>query len=500
MSFAWLPDSPVVRRLARGAGWSLAGGIASRAFTVLSAVLVARIVGREGFGAFGMVQSTIGMFGVLAGFGLGSTATKYVAEYRAKDPARAGSISSLTIGASMASGGLLSLACLLAAPWLAGTTLHDPGMTDLLRAGAPLLFFSAMNGVLLGVLAGFEAFRAIARISLIQGALAPVAAVPLSWGYGVDGMVAAATVNAAVGCLLCAATLRGEYARWGIPSEAVREPLRDWRILWHYSLPAMTSGLLVAPVTWATNLLLIGRPGGVGELGLFNAANQWRTFILFLPGMLAAAILPILSEAHGNDNRTDFVRAMSLNFRATWVVCLPLTMLVIVMGRPLSALFGREFAGAASLVAPLMASCFLAVVNNAAASALAGAGRMWAGAALNGLWAVVLLGCARLLVPSGGATGLALSYLAAYALHTLWVMLYVERKLAPTLVRSRWRLVLGSAALLGLGTHAALAGIGSILYGMSLVALSVLPALAWIREGLTRGGAPGNDESNGDEP
>jgi O-antigen/teichoic acid export membrane protein len=54
------------------------------------------MLGKTGYGELGMIQTTVGMFGVFAGFGLGVTATKHVAEFRRSDPARAGRIIGLS--------------------------------------------------------------------------------------------------------------------------------------------------------------------------------------------------------------------------------------------------------------------------------------------------------------------------------------------------------------------------------------------------------------------
>ena len=135
-----LAESPIYYRLARGAFWSLIGGVASRAFTLISSIIVARILGREGYGEVGMIQSTIGMFGVFAGFGLGSTATKYIAEFRFKDPEKAGRITNLTMIASLIGGGLMMITCLIMSPWLADKTLNRPDLAPVLAAGALLLF------------------------------------------------------------------------------------------------------------------------------------------------------------------------------------------------------------------------------------------------------------------------------------------------------------------------------------------------------------------------
>ena len=99
--------SPLGRRIAKGVFWSLAGALISRGLAMVSSVLVARMLGREGFGELGTIQATVGMFGVFAGFGLGMTATKFVAELKFTNPLRAGRIIGLSSLTSWASGGLL---------------------------------------------------------------------------------------------------------------------------------------------------------------------------------------------------------------------------------------------------------------------------------------------------------------------------------------------------------------------------------------------------------
>ena len=77
-----LPSGSLRSRLADGVLWSFTGAAISRGLNLLAMVLVARMVGKVGFGELGTVQSTVGMFAVFAGFGMGITATKHVAELR----------------------------------------------------------------------------------------------------------------------------------------------------------------------------------------------------------------------------------------------------------------------------------------------------------------------------------------------------------------------------------------------------------------------------------
>jgi O-antigen/teichoic acid export membrane protein len=90
--FKRIEASDIGIRLARGVFWSMAGAMISRGLMLVATVAVARLLGKTGYGELGMIQSTVGMFGVFAGFGLGLTATKHVAELRQSDPIRAGRI------------------------------------------------------------------------------------------------------------------------------------------------------------------------------------------------------------------------------------------------------------------------------------------------------------------------------------------------------------------------------------------------------------------------
>ena len=78
---ARITKSPLALRLAQGAFWSLSGAVLARGLGLLATIFVARLLGKEGFGALGLIQSTVGMFGVVAGFGMGMTATKNIAEF-----------------------------------------------------------------------------------------------------------------------------------------------------------------------------------------------------------------------------------------------------------------------------------------------------------------------------------------------------------------------------------------------------------------------------------
>ncbi len=78
--------SDIARRMVSGLSWSLASIVAARVIVLFAGIVVARIMGQELYGEFGMAKSTLNMLMIFGSAGLGLTATKYIAEYRKDNP------------------------------------------------------------------------------------------------------------------------------------------------------------------------------------------------------------------------------------------------------------------------------------------------------------------------------------------------------------------------------------------------------------------------------
>ncbi len=469
-------ETPIVYRLLHGGFWALGGTVASRIFSMATTIFIARILGKEDYGAYGMVQSTIGMFGLFAGMAMGATTSKYVAQLKSSDPARSGRIIGLTMMLSIISGGLSMVLIITGAPWLARVTLNRPDLTPILMTGAILLFMMTVGGVQISSLAGFEAFKEIAIINVIQGVATPFISLPLVYIYGIHGAIVSLIIITALGWYFCKIAIKRECDKFNIVYKTFSfSNLSERGILWRFALPALISGALVIPVTWATNAVLVNQINGYSELGLFNAANQWRQFITFIPLILSGVMLPIFSDVHGRQQSHEFVHALNINLGLTWTIALPMTILTIVVRGLISDLFGRQFSGMVPLMAPLMVTSFLNILNNVIGTALMGSGQMWIGAMFNLAWAISLCIITLIMVPKFGGLGLAIAYLIAYALHTVWQMIYVEMKLAPSSILRHWRLILISIFCLGIAPFTSQSYLPSIIPNLFLIAIGFVP-------------------------
>lgn len=479
-------ERPLAYRLAHGAFWSLFGAVIARVLGLAAVVIVARVLGKAGYGQFGIVQSTMGMFGVFAGFGLGQTATKYVAELRDREPERAGKILGLAGVVALVTG--IGMAAVLYgfAPWLASRTLNAPELAPLLRIGALILLLEALNGAQMGALSGFEAFKVAAKIDIIAG----IASFPcmLAGVYlgGLEGSVWALAATRAIQWILNHRALRREADRAGVPL-VFRGIGSELPILWRYSLPSMLSGVMVMPALWICNTMLVNQARGYEQLGIFQAANSFRTVLFFVGNTLGAPLLPMLANMLGSGLHHE--RLARINILSSWFLGAVPALFLFGVPEVAQAIYGRDYAGR-EFIDTFMLTVFCAcivVYKQGLARVLSARGLMWWGTLSNFVWATTLIVCTWLLV-SKGAFGYALAWAIAFVLNTvLFVPLYIRKNLAPrgTILSVEagliWLLLMGSMALSFL----------RLSLGWRLAAIPILGAmLCWLFWRLLTQGSP----------
>jgi O-antigen/teichoic acid export membrane protein len=390
------------------------------------------------------------MFQVYAAFRLGNTATKYVAEYRKKDPHKAGRILKLTMVGSLSLCGVTALSLLIASGVIADDLLRNPGMRMAIVIGAVMMFLTVYGNISTSALAGFQDFKAIAKANVLRGILTPTICIPLAYYLGLEGAILGLALVAGIVLIQIRVYLRGRIVSAKFPLNVQRADLwRESPVLWQFALPGFLTGVLVSLSHWTARVILIRQEAGYAQLGLFTAADQWRTMVLFLPAILAQVVLPILSEAQGSSVK-DFREAIGIQIQAVCMIALPLTLLVMGFTEPLAAVFGNHYAGTERLIPLLMLSVFLYAVNQAIRLVYDGLGKRWMNLSMYLLWSVVYFFGSLYFVPKRGAFGLAIVYLLAELVLMVVQTVYVDLVMVKRVLRDHLGLFFFSIALLSI--------------------------------------------------
>jgi O-antigen/teichoic acid export membrane protein len=422
-------NSEIGSRLARGTFWLITGTVISRVPMLAASVLVARMLGKSGYGELGMIQSTVSMFGIFAGFGLGITATKYVAEFRHIDLARAQRIIDLLGMVAIIAGSLMALFVLGFAPWLAEYTINAPQLTGALRISALTLFITALNGAQTGALAGFEAFKAISYVNIFVGLVSFPVLIGGTYLGGLSGSVWALAINLGINWLLNHLALRKI-----LPKHSISYALKDYRselsILWRFTLPAILAGSLVTPVDWLCRALLVNRPNGYSEMGIYSVANQWYGLLLILPSLFSQVVLPVFSERLSENETQQSMKTMVFVIKLNLLLVIPLSVLASIASPYIMSIYGKDFRDGWPTLVVVVLTAGLLAVQSPVAQIIVASGKMWIGLAMNVGWATMFILSALLLVENG-SLGLAVARASGYALLTIWTIgfaIYLAKK------------------------------------------------------------------------
>lgn len=402
----------LLRRLQTGITRNLVASVFNQGSTFALNVVAAWVLGRLLFGEFTIIQTTLTTVSGLGQFATGYTATKYVAEFRNREPGRASNILGLCGAVSGVTGALVALGLLIAAPYLAVYAFQTPSLSTSLRVAAPAVLFTVMNGFRIGALGGLEGYGALATVGTLSGiSYLILGTVGAFWG-GVNGALAGIAASAFLQWVLLGSFLTREGSRFGIRARYDRMwSERD--VLARFALPASLGGFVTLPALWLGSTSLV-RQAGFEQMALFAAANTFRVIVLFLPNTVNAVGMSLLNNQRSVGGHA-YKRVFWWNLGITAALAVPVALLIALGGKWLLALFGRGFEDGHAALMILMIAAVIEALEVAVYQVVQSQARLWLSLFVIALprdSLIVVL--AYLLSSRMGAAGLATSYAIAW--------------------------------------------------------------------------------------
>lgn len=422
-----LRKSPIAARFLTGAGWSVMGSILSSAISLIMLMVLARLLGKIVYGQFVVIQSTLSMVGVFAGFGIGAAATRYAADLKTRNVTRLGHILTLAERTIFTFGLIASTGLVLSSEWMAVYILNSSDLRTPLAISACAILFLAIDGYQKSVLIGFESMRAFAVGTLVGVILGvPVMLIGAKY-FGLQG----ASISLVINAFIQACVSRYQMTRVLRIHKIQRHAdgcMNELPVLWRFALPALFSGVLVGPAHWCTQAMLANTPNGYAELAILGIAMQWFNIIMFVPGTAGRVILPMLTDHLVKNDHKSSRKILLYAMSANAVVTVPVVIVFSLMSPFILTLYGPSFAdNSTSIILALMAAALVAI-QSPIGNLLAASSRMWLGALMNAGWAVSYIVSAYFLV-NRGAVGVMSAMMFAYIFHSMWVGYFAAKQL-----------------------------------------------------------------------
>lgn len=408
--------------MTNGIFWSFTGTSLAKAITLLSGILCAHILSKEDYGAFNMVKSTINMFVVLGAGGIGVTVTKYISEYKQHFRYKIPYIYHVVNRFGIVAGFLCTIFVISFSAIISKHILEEPALNFPLKVGSILLFFSILNGVQNGALSGFEDFKSIAKNTFIGSIFEFFFMLIGAYIWGVTG----ATLGFGIGFLAIYMTnnidIKKNFKKLKLNFIRLNFRKSHANFISSYTFPATMSALLITPSFWIIRSMLV-RANGFEELAIFEAADQWKVVILFIPTTISQIILPILSSIKGQ--KQTYTRTLVANIIIITIVASFLALILSIFSDKIMGLYGKTFIKTLPLKI-LAASTIFSAISNVLELSIYSLGKMWQCFIINIIWAVSLIFLTyEFLSYRLGAVGISYSICLSYIITCIIFSIYV---------------------------------------------------------------------------
>ena len=326
--------------IARATLLSLAIRIGGLALGFLQAILTARLLGPDGYGAVAYVFSLSMILSAVALLGTETLAVREVARLKALGDAAAlggllRSIRRLTLGVSLL--GALAVALLL--PRIGR---HDPAFSAVILFPAllfPLLAFILQTQ---GILRGYgKVAMAQVPFQVVRPAVM-TATLALAWllgtGFSARAYLIAALAAATLALALALRALAGE--RKSATVAPAPPPLRE---ILTRATPFFTVSVLTL-VLGEINNLMLGWWADAEQTGLFQPIARIAPLIMLGVQAAGIAYAPRVSALSSTGESDLLVRITRKFTLTTTAFALAVALLTVLLGEPILALFGKAFA------------------------------------------------------------------------------------------------------------------------------------------------------------
>ncbi|ADV64746.1 oligosaccharide flippase family protein [Desulfurococcus mucosus] len=332
----------------RGGAYLFAGNALSLALSALASILIARLLGPEGYGIYSLVLTVPAIVGPLIGLGIGQAVTRYVAMLGSEGK---GCDASMYIRVALifeASLGLVAMVLVfLCSDLVAMYMLGRPGIGSLVGLVSPLVLTGSIIGICDGVFLAFLKTKYSALVKSLQAlvklALSPLLALSLGVMGALGGNVASYIVATIASLALLASACRTLGSNNKATSVGYVEALRSM-ISYAYPLYLPTLlGFLIGRVIFVLTAHFVSDY----ELGNYSVAQNLYSPISMATSAIGSSLFAVFSGLDPGRESREVAEVFRASVKYSTVLMVPAIAMAILFSRDLVVLvYGLDYEAA----------------------------------------------------------------------------------------------------------------------------------------------------------
>jgi O-antigen/teichoic acid export membrane protein len=284
------------------------------------------------------------------------------------------------------------------------------------------VLFTTLNAFQIGALLGFELFSKVARVNLFQGVFNIVITTICTLLFGIMGAVFALALSSFLLWIYNHIMLKRVYKARDLSLTTVKT--FDREIAYGFLLPAALCGIVSGFITWGSTNLIVTLKDGYNELAMYNAANNYKTIILYIPNLVGRVVLPTLSNYKSMKKKQKYNSLVKANFAINIAISGLVGLVIVINSKLFFGLYGNDFYDHNTLMIVIIIGAILDVVSNLIFQLLVVENKMWSQFAVITLRYLTLLIVTFVFRDSLGGLALGLGYMVSTIVNLVYYLVY----------------------------------------------------------------------------
>ncbi len=326
----------------------------SKGAGLISSIFIARILGSELFGQYGMIKNIILSTAVFATFGMAYSSTKFIADNQQSGYFLIKLVNKFLLYTFIFSV-FFSLVIFINGEFISKTILKESNLGSSLKLATFIIILTAISTTQTGIIAGLGEFKKLATSNSIIGLFIIVLSIIFCYYFNLLGALVALAIIQIISIYFFFRII--ENGLTSIEKSLKLDVKIRWKHIISSSFPiALQEGIY--SVLYFLNFWIVVNYASYSELGIYSASMQWYSIILFIPGILRNVLLFHLTNSNNNNDVVS--KSVKFNFFITIIPAI----FLIFLSQYIVKFYGESFINMRPvLIVGLFASVFSSIGN-----------------------------------------------------------------------------------------------------------------------------------------
>jgi stage V sporulation protein B len=333
------------------------GLLVSTIVSSIATILVARLLGSDSYGLYGIVLIAPNLIGVFRDWGINSAIVKYTAQFRAED--KESKIRSVLFSGmifEVISGIVLSVFCFVLAGYVATNIFHRPEIVYLIQVASISILANGIVTAATATFIGIERMELNGLMLIIQSIIRTVIMITLViLGFGASGAVIGYTIALIMAALIGGSLVWIQFRKLSKNNDFKLEIKSYLRMMLTYSTPLSISNILGGfQNQYYTFLLPIYYITDNTAIGNFGIASTFVVLISFFATPIEKVLFPAFSKLNPKTDKETLQSVFQSSVKYASLLVIPVAAMVLCLAQPaVTTLFGETYSTAPFFLALL---------------------------------------------------------------------------------------------------------------------------------------------------